>query len=87
MPRGARGGKRLVHYVRYMDDIVLLARTRWHWGGLDGIVSRRGKEAGEALGYRFSAQSGWSSPVGLPAFHWSDMLVSRASRAPPRAFP
>ncbi len=22
-------GKRLVHYVRYMDDIVLLARTRW----------------------------------------------------------
>ena len=21
--------KRLVHYVRYMDDIVLLARTRW----------------------------------------------------------
>jgi len=22
-------GKRLVHYVRYVDDIVLLARTRW----------------------------------------------------------
>ena len=22
-------GKRLVHYVRYMDDVVLLARTRW----------------------------------------------------------
>jgi hypothetical protein len=21
--------KKLVHYVRYMDDIVLLARTRW----------------------------------------------------------
>jgi RNA-directed DNA polymerase len=24
-------GKRLVHYVHYMDDIVLLARTRWQF--------------------------------------------------------
>jgi RNA-directed DNA polymerase len=42
-------GKRLVHYVRYMDDIVLLARTRWE---LRRAIAALHEEEIAALGLR-----------------------------------
>ena len=47
--------KKLVHYVRYMDDIVLLARTRWQIRR--AIAALHEEDGASRLGHRKTPQS------------------------------